>query len=626
MLKITLPLQYLSILVIIFILTSVLTFPLIFKITTHIPGFFSTDESYGLLWDSWRIKYAFWHKLSLTQTFFIAYPFGINIYVTGYFSSLWLLLHHLLSIFTSLVFTYNLQVIINLSLSAFFTYHLVYYLTKNNYSALMSSIIFAYCPYQFMRIWQHLGLSYNQWLPLVLFSVILIKEKYSRKNAVLLFFSFLLTFSFDWSIMYFAVVILASFFIYILFYDFRKKFFGKQRYLLADNFIYFKRVFFIGLITFFILFGQFLRLIIYKLKAPAQLESSVFNVYRRPFEDLFSQSARPLSYFLPAVSHPVFGKFTENFVGTFFYGDSFTEHTLYLGWTTLLLAFVAFRKWKQRHKKLAVVSCQLSGSSELQDNFYISFFIFLAIISWLFSQPPWWKIGPIKIYMPSFFMYNILPMYRAYCRFGIVVMLSTTVLAGFGLKFIFEKFKTNISKASVTLLFSSLILFEFWNYPSFRVIDVSRMPQVYYWLKEQPEGFVIAEYPLDADSPNEIYKFYQTYHEKKLINGTISGTYANRIANTITKLSDLHTVGVLKWMQVKYVLVHHDGYLQTDLIEDREELNRISENQGLKFIRNFPPQKCLNENIMCVQKTGPIDIYEVITSPIKPEIEEKCIF
>lgn len=32
-----------------------------------------------------------------------------------------------------------------------------------------------------------------------------------------------------------------------------------------------------------------------------------------------------------------------------------------------------------------------------------------------------------------------------------------------------------------------------------------------------------------ADSPNEMYKFYQTEHEKKIINGTIPGTYANKV-------------------------------------------------------------------------------------------------
>ena len=168
-----------------------------------------------------------------------------------------------------------------------------------------------------------------------------------------------------------------------------------------------------------------------------------------------------------------------------------------------------------------------------------------------------------------------------------------------------------------------LNLREFWNYPPFKVIDVSKVPSVYYWLKEQPADFAIAEYPLDSDSPNEMYKFYQTKHEKKIINGTIPGTYANKLAQTITKLSEPNIAGVLKWMEVKYVLVHQDGYLQTDLIKDREELEEIPRNLGLKFIKNFPVRECPQKNIMCVQKTGPIDVYEVVASPIKPRIEEK---
>ena len=142
-----------------------------------------------------------------------------------------------------------------------------------------------------------------------------------------------------------------------------------------------------------------------------------------------------------------------------------------------------------------------------EGDFYIGFFIFLAVVAWLFSQPPWWKFGPIKIYMPSFFMYKILPMFRAYCRFGIVVMLAVAVLAGYGLKFILERFKTQKAKIAITCLFAGLVLFEFWNWPPYKVIDVSKVPPVYYWLKEQPGDFVIAEYPLDADSPNEMYKF-----------------------------------------------------------------------------------------------------------------------
>jgi len=266
---------------------------------------------------------------------------------------------------------------------------------------------------------------------------------------------------------------------------------------------------------------------------------------------------------------------------------------------------LAFQRWRKNKKSLIP-----NFQTQAKESFYIGFFLFLGLVAWLFSQPPWWQIGPIKIFMPSFFMYKILPMYRAYCRFGIVLMLAVSVLAGFGLKFILEKFNNQKIKAALAALFCSLLLFEFWNYPPSKVIDVSRVPAVYYWLKTQPNNVVIAEYPID-DSPNEMYKLYQTKHEKRIINGSIPGSEANNIVRTLKKLSEPYTVKALKWMGVKYVLVHHDAYLETDLVQDKQELEKISKNKGLKIIKSFVAQECPEKEIMCVQKSGQVDVYEI---------------
>jgi hypothetical protein len=601
-------------------LLIVMTFPLFFDLKNNIPGFFSSDEPYGNIWECWRIKYSFLHNLPLNKTYLIAYPFGVDIYGLGYTSYLWRWLTYFFIHFLSPILIYNFQLLLNLLLSGLFAYLLIYYVIgKNVLAAVFGGIIFAFCPYQFARIWQHFGLTYNQWIPLGLFTAILLKEEDSRKNVFLFFVSLLLILSFDFSVMYFTAITLTMFFIYSLFYCWRIKLF-KQRQLLESDLRYFKKVIIAGLFAFVVLLPQFLPIIKNILRFSSTTVASFFNPYHRPFEDLFAQSAKPLGYLLPAATHPIFGKFTEQFVGSQLYGVSFTEHTLYLGWTPLILAFIAFRRWRQERRLRAKSPAWPAGRQEprAREDFYIGFFVFLAIVAWLFSQPPWWNIFGFKVYMPSFFMYKILPMYRAYCRFGIVVMLAVAVLAGFGLKFILERFKSQKVKIAITCLFSGLVLFEFWNWPPYKVIDVSKVPAAYYWLKEEPGDFAIAEYPLDADSPNEMYKFYQTKHEKKIINGTIPGTYANQIAQTIKKLSEPKTAGRLKWMGVRYALVHRDGYLETELIAEKEELDRIPQNLGLKLVKSFPAQGCPQKDIMCVQKTGPIDVYEVIALPVEP--------
>ncbi len=608
--------KHMLIFILFILLTAAITFPLAFKFTTHIPGFFSTDEPYAAIWNSWRIKYSFENNLPFNYTYFISCPFGTEINSSGYVSYLRQGWFSLLSIFTTSVLTWNIQVILNILLSGFFAYLLVFYLTKNKFSSFLSGIIFAFCPYQFVRVWQHLGLTYNQWIPLVLLGLVLLKEDFSKKRVFLFLLFLILLLSFDFSIMYFGGIALTSFLVYTFFYCWRDKIFRK-RSLIKGDFKFIAKVTGIILIAFLILSAQFIPIIKNRIQLSDKAEASGFNPYRRPFDDLFTQSAKPLSYLLPAVVHPVFGDFTKKFVGSHLYGVSVTEHTLYLGWIPLLLAFIAFRKWKIRRKKFRISNFEFRDYKK--DNFYIGFFIFLAIIAWLFSQPPWWQIGKFRIYMPSFFMYKIIPMVRAYCRFGIVVMFAVAVLAGYGLKFILDKFKRRWVKVFMCCLFCGLVLFEFWNWPPYKVIDVSKAPSVYYWLQEKEGDFAIAEYPLDSEGPNEMYKFYQIFHNKPIINGTIPGTYSNKVAKTITDLSEGDTASVLSWMGVKYVLVHRKDYEQSGLVDRIEELKKIPENKGLKLIKEFDAQSCPTE-IRCTQKSGPIDVYEVTAVLQKPSL------
>ena len=591
------------------IVIIVMTFPLVFKLNTYLPGFFSTDESYEPVWYSWWMKFCLTNHLPINPVSCLAYPFG-NSY--NFFGYLFFLINLLLVLLTKPIITYNFQVLGNLFLTAFFAYLLLYVITKNRFSAFFSGLILGFCPYIFVRSWQHLGETYLWMMPMVLWLLFALKEeKTTLRKKILFIISIFLT-GIVLGTAYYSVIIVATFLLYFIIYSYITK--SSLYNSKAINSGYFKNVILLSgigyLFTAINFFSYIMNAILF-----THTTASPLNPYRRPFEDLFAQSAKPLSYFLPAAVHPIFGKFTESFIGTELYGDSLTEHTLYLGWIPLILAFVAFRRWRRKRKQLPVTSYQ---SLENNEDFYIGFFVFLAVAAWLFSQPPWWDIFGFKLYMPSFFMYKILPMFRAYCRFGIVVELAVAVLAGFGLKFFLERFKSQRTKVAVTALFCGLVLFEFWNWPPYKVIDLSKVPAVYYWIKEQPKDIVIADYPLDADSPNELYKFFQTVHEKKIINGTIPGTHANKVAQEIRRLSDSKTASILKWMGVKYVVVHKDDYLKTDLIEDKEDMERIPQNQGLKFVKTFPPQECPDHKFMCVQKTGPIDVYEVEAEAMEP--------
>jgi len=582
------------------ILSVIMTFPLFFKIATHIPGFTYTDEPYAGLWDSWRVKYSILHKVSLSHTPYISYPSGVDMYA-GYFTFLWMAIMYILSLISSPVLMFNLQVLINFVLRGIVVYYLVRHVTKNEFSGILSGIVFTFCPFQFVRSWQHLGLTYGQWIPLVILCAIILKERPLRGSFFLFLASLLLLFSFDYSIAYFGVMTLAFFMLYILFFNWRRKI-SLPRLLFKDV-TFFLKVGLAILLVFILLSPQFY--LIVKHIGSAGSGATTFNPYYRPFDDLFTQSARLLSYLLPATTHPLFGKFTEQFIGSPLYGISYTEHTLYLGWIPLILAFIAFRKWR-RKKKLKAQGPKLIADEAEQ--FYIGFFVWLALVAFLFSQPPYFTFPYFKIYMPSYFMYKILPMYRAYCRFGLIVAFAISVLAGFGLKFLAERFKSRKTKVIFTSLICGLVLFEFLNFPPFKVIDLTKYPKVYDWLKGQKGDFAVAEYPLDVESPNEYYKYCQTIHRKPIIDATIPGTHANEVARRIWRLSDPPTAPMLRWMGVRYVLVHRSAY------ESSNDMKMVDEAQKVK-------QRLLN-GLRFMKSVDDVDVYEVTAQPREIVIDD----
>jgi len=202
-------------------------------------------------------------------------------------------------------------------------------------------------------------------------------------------------------------------------------------------------------------------------------------------------------------------------------------------------------------------------------------------------------------------MYKILPMFRAYCRFGVVVMFSLAMLVGFGMKFILERLKADKLKISTTILFVLLVLFEFMNYPPSKVIDLTQYPKVYDWVKVQPEEIVIAQYPLDLDGQNAKYNFYQTIHQKRMVNGTVPGSRANKILHKIENLGDEDSAGILSWLGADFVLLNVKWYKDNDDIEEGKKIEGISVNNGLRFVRKFDD----------------IEVYQVIAESLDPNIK-----
>ena len=570
------------------LLTIAITYPVISNMGRYLYGPLHGTDMEASVWDFWWVKHAGDNGLSLSFCPFINYPFGVHSSSTYNIS---LSINVLLLKFFNEIETANIEILLSFILSSFFVYLLVYMFTKNTLAAFLSGLIYGFCPYHFAKSWEHLSLAQTQWIPLVFIFLFKIKQTPKAVYAALLGASLFIVGVFEYHYAIFVFLATGLFIVYEFIYERAKSipalkvvFFGLVIggcLSLLGAFSYLKQLFTISNTS----------------------EAAFTQTYVRPLSYLFAQSARPLSYFLPASAHPVFGNFTKSMFGTIFYGRGWIEQSLYLGWVPVLLSFVAYKTWRRRDKTKPLTN----------NNLAIGYFVILAILAFLFSMPPYFNLGLFKIYFPSFFMHKFLPMLRAYARFGVMVVLAVSVLAGFGFNYILQRLRSRKMRLALSILIISVVMFEFINIPPLRATDVSKVPKVYEWLAKQPGDFAIVEYPLGDATAGEAsmpynYLLWQRVHKKKLINGAKLGTPSFKIKKKINKITDKQTPGILKWLGAKYVIVHSDIYASG---ADRSAMDVIGK---VPDVRKLPGFKFVGE-------FANIQVYEIIAEPIEVKID-----
>ena len=110
---------------------------------------------------------------------------------------------------------------------------------------------------------------------------------------------------------------------------------------------------------------------------------------------------------------------------------------------------------------------------------------------------------------------------RSTARFGVLVLLSLSVLAGFGAANIFRarpRYATAIG-----VIATLLCVVEYWSAPLSIRMDQQQPTDAHQWLADQPPGTVIVELPLPkADALwlyETTYQIRSTHHWQRLVNG-----------------------------------------------------------------------------------------------------------
>lgn len=138
-----------------------------------------------------------------------------------------------------------------------------------------------------------------------------------------------------------------------------------------------------------------------------------------PRADLFRYSAKWWSYLVPPVEHPLVGVTVHRFWNGVGVGGGLLEQQVSLGWGIVALGLIAVFWWLVRARQPASLA-------------RVPVLVIVAVAALVCSLSPERTIGAFTFVRPSALLYTVVPMFRSYARFGVVVQLMAALLAGIG--------------------------------------------------------------------------------------------------------------------------------------------------------------------------------------------------
>ncbi len=526
-------------------MSIIYTYPLIFNLQSSFYGF--PGDPYGGIWGLWWTKYAIFDAhISPLYSPIVGSPFGTYSMKPSFVLVLFTLP---ITLLLGEVASYNLIILFSFVMAGSGAYFLIHLLTKNKYASFTGGCIFTFAPYHFAHAIHHFSLTQMQWFPFCLAFLVKLRMERSYKNALLFTFFLILQMFSDPYYALFAVIMIIVFI-------------ALETYSNHKNILDYKTIklgLLISLITIIIATLTY----IFLMKPAASHPGAISP---RDLSELVVYSARPWDFFMPMIYNPLFGNYTFDFVMTHLHGSNPVEQTIYLGYIPLLLALFAIYC-----KRTGRIAPDRTG----QESFAIFFSLVLIVVSLLFMLPAYIQVGDHRIpFSLSYLLYKVTSIFRVMVRFDLLIMLAIAILAGIGLKYLTK------SKVAI-LIILALIMLEYTpvpvadplklaeatrpgqNFPfseeSYRGdTTVFQIPEIYYWLAEQDNITIMAEYPMaEAPSENESifnrYLFYQRIHKKALINGVSPESKAlNRL---VSSLND-SALNILSELGARHVLVH----------------------------------------------------------------------
>lgn len=473
------------------LLALLLTWPLVRLFTTHAPGDGSDDPA--IIWNLWWVRYALFNGINPLQSDFMFWPLGVNLAFYT-LTTLNALLTLPLQLTIGLIASNSMLIWFELVIGALGAFLLARRLTGGWWGPFLAGVIFSFAHSRFVYLslgqFNIAGSHWVPWYALALWRL----ERTGRGRDTIMATLFLLANGWtEFTYASFLVLFTALHWLWHRIDDVRQGRWSRA-WRQTGHHLAVGMLFAAGLMPVFWTMVQTLR------------TQGDFLVEGLGFANVFSNDV--LGFFVPSHLHPLVGRWIAD---TF---DFAYLNFAYLGYVPLLLALVALRSHRVRR----------------QAGFWAVAVLTFSVL----SLGPTLRVNGTEIEAPlPFDLMLQLPIFKANrypSRFGVMIALGLAVLAAYGLKVVRERYVARPAYAAfLSAIFTAFFLAETAAIPL--PLSDFRVPPFYEALRERNTTAVL-EIPMawrngfrvtgPLDNTFMFAQFYQTTHEKRLLNGNTS--------------------------------------------------------------------------------------------------------
>jgi hypothetical protein len=519
------------------VLTVALTYPISWHLSDSLPGYPPIDN-FHYLWELWYPAHAIFdlHTSPFVDPHVYS-PFGFDFIRNQDMSPATVLLFVPLTRAVGEVVAYNLIILMSYPLSAFGTYLLCRELWGNRLAALVAGTAVGFCAYRVSHALGHLSTATTQWIP---FFFLYLERSITRptiRNGLLAGLFYSLSALVTW---YYAVGCTISALLYAP-VRLTRTHRGHTREL--GRSVAGAAVVALVLVTPFAI--------------PYARAVTSGAMTSRPGVQQETFAASVADFFIPTVSHPLWGKWISQNWRTGVNGQWPSEWQIYLGTVLLVLAFVGICAERTRRVWALIAMGTGMFVLALGPNLQVTH----QTVTGVSNTGGVWSIPlPVRVLalIPPF------SQLRAWSRMAIFVELAVALLAARGVLFLFDHpprilaARTRVWRVGLTVVIVCLIVMDTLAVPYARSSLTPR--KVDLWLAAQPGDFATIDYPVIGHGWSGPAMYRTRVTGKRTVLGYGSYPPNAEFWPVLSRFPASEALDLLRWWDVKYVIVDEALY------------------------------------------------------------------